>query len=420
MPPSLVIRTAAVVAVTSLAAGCADSDITADATSTTGAASITASSTAAPTTAAPQENGSTTTSAATPTTTTPPAGDPAQASIQLVEVTDDLDAPLSITWVPGRSGAGLISTKEGRIVRVELASGSTETVADISSRVSSNSERGLLGLAADPSGDWLYGNYTDPAGDSRLVAWPLDGDVPDTDAEVELLEVGQPYSNHNGGDLHIGPDGNLYWSLGDGGSAGDPQGNGQDPSSLLGTILRVTPTPGEASPLAIPADNPFVSGGGAAEVWQWGLRNPWRFSFDRLTGDLWVGDVGQSSREEVNRLPAGLSGANFGWNCFEGDRVFSGCEPSGNVVGPFYTYGRDRGLSVTGGYVYRGSAVPELAGAYLFADYGNDRIWALPEDTPEAVDLGLQVDDVVSFGEDPEGEIYVVTLSGRILRIEPA
>ena len=233
----------------------------------------------------------------------------------------------------------------------------------------------------------------------------------------------QPYSNHNGGNLVFGPDGYLYIGLGDGGSGGDPHGNAQSLGTLLGKMLRIDPRPSGDSPYGIPPDNPFVDTQGArAEIWAYGLRNPWRYSFDRSTGDLWIGDVGQSAWEEVDRQPASSDGGeNYGWNVREGSHPYAdGSAP--DAVDPVYDYPHsDGGCVVTGGYVYRGAAIPDLVGAYVFADFclGTLEVLRHDGDTAVVTDLGPTVQAVSSFGEDAAGELYVLSLAGGVYRVVP-
>jgi glucose/arabinose dehydrogenase len=321
------------------------------------------------------------------------------------------------------------------VIAVDPATGESAIVVDLADRVIGSGEQGLLGLALHP--EWpevprAFVHYSDRAtgGDtavSELAGTPGDADSPptlDAASEQVLLRVEQPFPNHNGGQLAFGPDGFLYLGLGDGGSANDPFGHGQDTSSLLGSILRLdVGTPGTAS---APADNPFVSGdGGAPEVFLYGLRNPWRFSFDPDTGLLWIADVGQDAYEEVNVIdPTTQGGANLGWNVMEGAHCFreASCSADGLTL-PLAEYGRDLGCSVTGGYVYRGGAIPELRGWYLFGDYCTGRIFGVPSDAapaPEGAALapltvlesGVQIS---SFGEGADGELYVADLGGGAL-----
>jgi glucose/arabinose dehydrogenase len=250
----------------------------------------------------------------------------------------------------------------------------------------------------------------------------------DEDSRRELLVVEQPGPNHNGGQLVIGPDGFLYIGLGDGGGAGDPDDNGQDTEALLGKVLRIDPEAGrdEGPAYAIPPGNPFADGdGGAPEVWLYGVRNPWRVTFDTATGDLWVADVGQGSIEEVNRLPAvggfdAGKGANLGWNEMEGTRPYNGGENPPNGVLPIHEYGHDSGCAITGGYVYRGEAIPGLAGTYLFSDYCATGIRGLQVDGATVIDTrtwDLPVEQVQSFGQGDDGELYLLLASGPVLKL---
>jgi glucose/arabinose dehydrogenase len=242
--------------------------------------------------------------------------------------------------------------------------------------------------------------------------------------ERHVLSVAQPFSNHNGGELVFGPDGYLYVGLGDGGSAGDPMGNGQSLQTMLGKILRISPRPAGGAPYTVPDGNPF-SGGAVPEIWDYGLRNPWRFSFDRQTGDLWIGDVGQYAWEEDDFAPAGsTSGLNFGWNLFEGTHVFEGGPGSPQTGPPVYEYPHDGTTCVvTGGYVYRGQDIPALEGAYVFGDFCLGKLEALrlrDHAEPRVVELGPVVENLSSFGEDANGELYAMSLSGPVYRIVAA
>ena len=279
-------------------------------------------------------------------------------------------------------------------------------------------------------GQQLFVSYTDNRGDSIIAEYPMAGDRADPEGARILLTVAQPFSNHNGGQIERGPDGLLYVGLGDGGSSGDPLNAGQDPTTLLGSILRIDPEdPGGEAGYGIPADNPFADGEqGRPEVWLYGVRNPWRFSFDQANGDLWIGDVGQNAVEEVTHLPAtggpAGRGANLGWRLMEGDQPFDGDGPPPGHVGPIYTYGRDGGAcSVTGGYVYRGDELPDLAGVYVFGDFCTGEIvglQSLADGTLVVADIvtDRDVDQIVSFGQDLDGEIYVLGSGGSVSRLE--
>ncbi|MGH9273412.1 MAG: PQQ-dependent sugar dehydrogenase, partial [Acidimicrobiales bacterium] len=250
----------------------------------------------------------------------------------------------------------------------------------------------------------------------------------DLDSRRELLEVEQPATNHNGGNLVLGPDGYLYVGLGDGGGSGDPDGNAQDTEQLLGKILRIDPEGGtDDDRYAIPAGNPFADGEeGAPEVWLFGARNPWRFSFDTLTGDLWVADVGQNEWEEISLLPStgGFDagrGANLGWDLMEGNHEFEGENPPGAIL-PVHEYSHDDGCSITGGFVYRGTDLPELQGSYLFADYCASDLRAIQVDGSTVIDersWDLSLDQAQSFGQDDDGELFVLLASGPLLKLVP-
>ncbi len=288
-------------------------------------------------------------------TSSPPAL--ADARIRLVPVAR-LEQPIAMAIRTG-DRALYVAEKTGRVVA--LAPGSDpRVVLDLSDRVSLGSEQGLLGLAFSPDGRFLYVDFTDVDGDTNVTEFAFDDGAADPASERRVLFVEQPYSNHNGGELVFGPDGYLYVGLGDGGSAGDPMGNAQSLSTLLGKLLRISPRPSKGEPYAIPPDNPFVGRDGARpEIWAYGLRNPWRFSFDAATGDLWIGDVGQSASEEIDLEPAGShGGSNFGWDRLEGTHPFEGSPAPGSIP-PVFEYGHgDGSCSVTGGYVYRGERDP--------------------------------------------------------------
>lgn len=345
----------------------------------------------------------------------------------------DFKQPVFLTAVPGDGGLLAVAEQEGR-VRVFAADGDggdAATLLDISDRVESGGEEGLIGLAFDPGfadNGSFYVHYS--AADPRrsvIARFTATGEgTPGAEPETEaiIIEQEQPYSNHNGGMLAFGPDGMLYLAFGDGGSQGDPEGNAQDLSVILGKIIRIdvgaSASPGV--PYSIPDDNPFAGTAGArGEIWAYGFRNPYRFSFDRGTGDLWAGDVGQKSREEIDLV---RRGGNYGWSFFEGSKVNrnpEGRQP-GEFIAPVTEYDRSRGISVIGGYVYRGSLAPGLTGAYIFGDYGSGSVWALEyerESGAVAAVTGIaEVDSISSFGEDADGELYVVSLAGKIFRLE--
>lgn len=321
-----------------------------------------------------------------------------------------------------------VAERGGRVLRVDLTDGAAvETVLDISSETEPTGERGLLGISVTE--DWLYANFTDLDGDTRLEAFQREGTGLSGHRRTILTQQ-QPFRNHNGGDLAIGPDGYLYVGFGDGGSAGDPLNHGQDPSTWLGAILRIEPTPAAPAPYSIPADNPFASlaaenESAAPEVFLFGVRNPWRFSFDRATGNLWIADVGQDAYEEVTVLLAangGGAGANLGWRLREGLHAYAGDPPAAHAD-PVWEYGQSDGCSVTGGFVYRGDAIADLYGAYVFGDYCTSRLWAVQISTGEVefADLGVDVPGgaLVSFAQDHEGELFTLSLDGAVSRLVP-
>ncbi|MGH9286345.1 MAG: PQQ-dependent sugar dehydrogenase, partial [Acidimicrobiales bacterium] len=334
-----------------------------------------------------------------------------------------LSQPLALAVRAG-DPALYIAEKGGRVRAIRGGQVDGGAVLDLSGEVSSGFEQGLLGLAFAPAGTQLYVNYTDRAGDTHIVEYTFDGRRADPASARELLFQDQPFANHNGGNLVFGPDGLLYIGLGDGGSGGDPQGNAQRLDTLLGKMLRIDPRPSGGDPYTIPAGNPFAGQAGArAEIWAYGLRNPWRYSFDRQTGELWIADVGQNAIEEVNRAPRGSRGGeNYGWNRREGTRAFRGSARPPGAVDPVYEYPTSGGnCSVTGGHVYRGSRHPALVGVYVFADYCAGDIMGLVPAGGGAVgaeDLGARVPMLSSFGQDADGELYALSLTGGVFRLE--
>jgi glucose/arabinose dehydrogenase len=367
-----------------------------------------------------------------PATTSPPSPTPDRPDLSAVRVrlvpVADLDSPLAMAVRSGDDRL-FVAGQSGTVYALERGgSGNVPEVLDISSRITSGGEQGLLGLAFSPDGRFLYVNFTDTEGDTRVEEYRMrsDGSI-NQGSRREVLFVDQPFSNHNGGNLVFGPDGYLYIGLGDGGSGGDPMGNGQNLGTLLGKMLRIDPRPEGGRPYGIPPDNPFVGREGARpEIWSFGLRNPWRYSFDRETEDLWIGDVGQNAREEVDFEPAGTAGGrNYGWNAFEGSAPFPGGAPAPEgAVPPLIDYPLESGAcAVTGGYVYRGTAIPSLRGAYLYADFCVGQVRALVQRNGRVVqrrDLEPRVEALASFGEDQEGELYVLSLSGSVSRLAPA
>lgn len=380
-------------------------------------------------------------------------GDTVTLAVQRVFPTLSFTQPIAMLQAPGDDSHWYVVEKTGRVRRFPNTAnpGTPTTLIDISDRLnsnpgSSNDERGLLGMAFHPNFPtdprvFLFYTATqsglglvDRVSYFRLAAG---GTTLDTGSEVVLFNVDDPESNHNGGHIAFGPDGMLYIGIGDGGSGGDPFGaigNGQNLRTLLGKMLRIDVGNSSATAYTIPANNPFVGGqrcnlngtsttATCPEIYAYGLRNPWRWSFDRVSGELWLADVGQSTLEEVNRV---VSGGNYGWRCFEGTNAFNAtCGPNaGSALPPIAQYGRSAGFSITGGYVYRGSAIPSLVGRYVFADFGTGNLWHIARDTTPTLNVTNQVAldtnlSVAAFGEDQAGELYLVHLGGTLHKLVP-
>jgi glucose/arabinose dehydrogenase len=352
------------------------------------------------------------------------------------EIVSGLDQPVDIQNAGDGSGRLFVVERSGRIRVLQNGQLQPLPFLDLSGRVSTTGlEQGLLGLAFHPDfvdNGFFYVNFTDAAGNTvvaRFTAPPGDPQQADPSSEFDMLYILQPYQNHNGGGLAFGPDGYLYIGLGDGGSGGDPLGNGQSLNTLLGKLLRIGVD--NANPYAIPADNPYVNGGGLPEIWASGLRNPWRFSFDPATGDLYIADVGQGDWEEIDFLPAGTTGGvNLGWNYYEGLHTFEGQPQDGSVFTfPVAEYphsalfnGQIGGCSVTGGHVYRGAALPEWQGVYFFGDYCNGRVFGLVRSDAQNWQTAFLFESgasLSSFGVDEAGELYLADFAnGRVLRLE--
>lgn len=339
------------------------------------------------------------------------------------------DQPLLLTWVPGPDDWLAVAEQAGRVYVFPNREDVTEPslFLDITGRVRSGGEEGFLGLAFDPAYQsngffYIYYSAANPRRSviSRFTVSPGDAGRADPESEKIILEVIQPaaFSNHKAGMLAFGPDGKLYIGLGDGGGSGDPNGNGQNLGTLLGKILRIDVS--GSDPYLVPGDNPFVGGDGTrGEIWAYGFRNPYRFSFDRESGDLWAGDVGETSREEVDLV---IRGGDYGWNIFEGTKEFE--NPGGlreqDFQPPVIDYDRSQGRSVIGGYVYRGAQVPSQRGKYFYGDYYSGRIWALAYRDGNVLENSqvANVPGVSSFGEDRNGELYLVSHgNGRIYRL---
>jgi glucose/arabinose dehydrogenase len=355
-----------------------------------------------------------------------PAPDAAPSPFRLTVVASGLENLVHVASPPG-DGRLFVVEQAGRILVLHDGHPGARPFLDITDRVRSGGERGLLSVAFHPryeENGRLFVDYTDRNGDTRIEEYRVssDPDRADPASARLLLRVEQPYGNHNGGHLLFGPDGHLWVGMGDGGSGGDPRGNGQDRSTLLGALLRLD-VDGPA-PFGIPADNPYVDDPPfRPEIWAWGLRNPWRIAFDPTAGRLYVADVGQNHWEEIDVVPADEPGLNFGWNRMEGSHCFrsASCDREGLVL-PVVEYGHDDGCSVTGGVVYRGARIPELDGTYLYSDYCRGWIRGFRWSDGEATDhRTFDVESpgaVVSFGTDASGDVYVVTRD-RLLRLDP-
>jgi glucose/arabinose dehydrogenase len=349
---------------------------------------------------------------------------PDAAQFQLVQVATGFPRALHVTNA-GDGTDRLFVVQQNGVIRALDADRTpfAQPFLDVSALISADAlgngytERGLLGLAFHPNyaeNGTFFINYTEANSHDSIVARyqvSEDPNIADPASAVEVMRVAQPFGNHNGGHIDFGPDGYLYISLGDGGSQGDPMNNGQQTSTLLATILRIDVDGGTS--YAIPADNPFADGvDGAPEVWAYGLRNPWRFSFDPLTGDMYIGDVGQNRWEEINFQPAGIGGLNYGWNAFEASYPYSGAAVPANAISPVAEYQHAGGhCSVTAGQLYRGESVPTLQRAFVYGDFCSGQLWAVYRDDSGAW-MDVQLNDtsfvISSFGVDEAGELYLV------------
>ncbi|HEY0153239.1 MAG TPA: PQQ-dependent sugar dehydrogenase [Longimicrobium sp.] len=353
---------------------------------------------------------------------------PAVEALRLQEVASGLASPVFLTS-PADDARLFVVEQAGRIRIVENGAVLATPFLDIADRVGSGGERGMLSMAFHPryaQNGFFYVYYTDRTGDIRVERFRVSADRARADAATARNIITIPHrdaSNHNGGLVAFGPDGRLYLATGDGGGGGDPQRNGQSTASLLGKMLRLDVD--AAEPYAIPAGNPFASGGGRPEIWAIGLRNPWRFAWDREAGTLFVADVGQSAWEEVNVVAASAAGLNYGWNVMEGAHCYpsgSTCDTAGKVL-PALEYGHGDGCSITGGYVYRGSAMAALRGTYFYSDFCRGWLRSFRMSNGAVTDrrdwaVG-SIGNVTSFGEDAQGELYLLA-GGRVLRIVPA
>jgi glucose/arabinose dehydrogenase len=354
---------------------------------------------------------------------TPPPPDLSLARVKLVQIASGLTRPVALAWRVGDGGRVYVAEQSGH-VRI-VAQGTVVSTA-LNVAVSSGNERGLLGLTFTRDGTKMYIDYTDSVGDIRIVEYTMNGNVANLATRRELMVISHHiYGNHNGGNLVMGADNLLYISVGDGGGAGDPLNNGQNLSTRLGKILRIDPRPSNGNPYTIPPSNPFVGRPGIRPaIYMWGLRNPWRFSLDRLTRDMWIGDVGQDAWEEIDYAPAGQAGINWGWNLREGFAPYNGGTKPPGARDPILVRSHSAGdCAITGGYVYRGSGIPNFNGAYVFGDTCTGELRAVVQQggvVTQSKDLLLSVAQLSTFGEGLGGELYAASLSGKLYALARA
>jgi glucose/arabinose dehydrogenase len=357
-----------------------------------------------------------------------PTQPPLPVALAVTPVVSGLSSPVFLT-APANDARLFVLEQPGRIRIVENGTLVTAPFLDIASQVSSGGERGLLGMAFHPqyaTNGFFYVNFTDTEGDTRVVRYTVSGtnrNVANAASGKLIIRIDQPFANHNGGMIAFGPDGMLYIGMGDGGSGGDPQNHAQTRSDLLGDMLRLNVDVGD--PYTPAAGNPYLSTPSVQpEIWAYGLRNPWRFSFDRSGGDLYIADVGQGSREEINVVPHTRAGVNYGWKLMEGSQCFvASCSQTGLTL-PVLDYDHSGGAcSVTGGYVYRGAAIPGIVGHYFYSDYCAGWLRSFRHVDGQATqqtDWQLDLGNVLSFGEDAAGELYILTANGQVLRLVEA
>jgi glucose/arabinose dehydrogenase len=353
----------------------------------------------------------------------PPPPDLSLARVKLVQIASGLTRPVALAWRVGDGGRVYVAEQTGHVQIV--AQGHIVSTA-LNVAVSSGNERGLLGLAFSRDGTKMYIDYTDAVGDIRIVEYTMNGNVANLATRRLLLVIPhRTYGNHNGGDLKVGADNYLYISVGDGGGAGDPLNSGQRLDTLLGKILRIDPRPSNGLQYTIPPSNPFVGQAGKRPaIYMWGLRNPWRFSLDRVTRDMWIGDVGQAEWEEIDFAPAGQAGINWGWNRREGFAPYNGGTKPPGARDPILVRSHaDGDCAITGGFVYRGAQIPNFNGAYVFGDTCTGKLRAVVQQggvVTQSKDLLLNVAQVSTFGEGLGGELYAASLSGKIYALARA
>jgi len=349
-----------------------------------------------------------------------------QPQLAVEEVAHGLENPVYLT-APAGDARLFVVEQPGRIRIVENGSLLPKPFLDLTRKVGFGGERGLLSVAFHPqyrSNGFLFVNYTDKNGDTRIERYtvsPADKNSADPASAKLILKIDQPYSNHNGGLNLFGPDGMLYIGMGDGGSQGDPHGNGQNRNALLGKLLRINVDRGD--PYAVPDGNPYAKGGGKGEIWALGLRNPWRFAFDKGPGLLYIADVGQDKYEEMNIVSSATAGVNYGWNVMDGPDCFrnSGCNKAAFQAPSFVYDHSDGNCSIIGGFVYRGRKIPEIAGEYFYSDWCHSWVRSFPVNNGRVGQrrqwFSGGLGNIVSFGEDAQGELYICSSNGRVYRI---
>ncbi len=355
-----------------------------------------------------------------------------EVEVEIELFASGFSSPLEFQTTGAPNDTRIFIVEQGGVIKIAHPDGSVDSdpFLDISSSISSGGERGLLGLAFHPdfeNNGYFFVNYTNPSGNTQVSRFSVDTanpDLADPSSELPIISYTQPFSNHNGGCLAFGPVGYLFISAGDGGSGGDPGNRAQSLNVLLGKLLRIDiDNPSGGNNYGIPSDNPFVGNAAAMdEIWAYGLRNPWRFSFDTAGGNIWIGDVGQGNVEEIDRQPINAAGLNYGWHCYEGSDEYdtSNCPPDNELVFPFAEYSSATGsgnCSITGGFVYRGSVYSDILGLYFFADYCSGLI-ATVDASGNIMEHGNFSGNWVSFGKDAAGELYIVDIGGSIYKVE--